>query len=196
MASDDFIFIVDDNVSDIELVKFALEESHCSVRMTSALNGELAIRMLGTLADDPAQAKPRVIILDLNMPKSSGREVLSFISQSSALKHIPVVMLTTSDSIRDRDWCMANGAYRYIVKAHRLQDFIASLSPVVTLLCPPPKPPDRGSSGEHAGSAESPPPPSNAGTQQRSLMTWIALLPASCLHAGDQRPSGWCRPCL
>lgn len=63
-------------------------------------------------------------ILDLNLPRKSGRDVLQCIRMSSACKHVPVVVLTSSDSRRDKDEVAALGASLYLQKPSLLEEFI------------------------------------------------------------------------
>jgi CheY-like chemotaxis protein len=128
------VFIADDNQPDIDLVKMAFSEQGCEVPFDTAKNGEEVLRYLRALVADERAPRPSVLILDLNMPKVSGREVLAYVSTQPALRSIPVVILTTSDSPRDRLACMGMGAHSYIVKAHALDEFFASLKPVMELV--------------------------------------------------------------
>jgi CheY-like chemotaxis protein len=132
------VYMVDDNSADIELVKMAFSEHGCDIPFVTAKNGDEALRYLRTLAADATTSRPGVVLLDLNMPRMGGIDVLTYISLQPQLRSIPVVILTTSDSPRDRETCLKLGANRYIVKSHSLDEFFASLKPVVEMLRPPP----------------------------------------------------------
>jgi CheY-like chemotaxis protein len=135
MSEAPLIYMGEDNDSDIELVRMALDELGCMVRINTARNGEEALNFLRTLRSAPGPAThPDVILLDLNMPRVGGIEILTYLSQHQDLRSIPVVILTTSDSPRDRATCLRLGAFAYIVKARRFGELVASLAPVVDLV--------------------------------------------------------------
>lgn len=90
------IFLVEDNKADIRLVEEALKNSVVPHQITTVRNGVDAmayLRQEGEYADAP---RPDIILLDLNLPKKDGREVLAEIKADPRLKRIPVVVLTTS----------------------------------------------------------------------------------------------------
>lgn len=97
------IFLVEDNRGDIRLIEEALKDSSVPHQIVSVRNGMDAmayLRQEGEYADAP---RPDIILLDLNLPKKDGREVLAEIKADPDLKRIPVVVLTTSrndDDIR------------------------------------------------------------------------------------------------
>jgi CheY-like chemotaxis protein len=128
------LLIVDDNESDIELITLALEELGCTPSVSTASNGADAVALLDKVGAEPAADPPDAMVLDLNMPRMGGQEVLAYIASRPALATMPVAVLSTSDSPRDRATCLQLGARLYIVKAYRLVDFIASLKPVAELL--------------------------------------------------------------
>ena len=135
MSTHPLLFMVDDNVSDIDLVRMALDERGCAARIDTARNGDEALVYLRALdAEATSSLVPDLILLDLNMPRIGGIEILTFLSKHARLSSIPVVILTTSDSPRDRSTCMQLGATAYIVKARRFGELVASMSPVVDLL--------------------------------------------------------------
>ncbi len=144
------LLIVDDNESDIELITLALEELGCTPAVSTASNGADAVALLDQMVTGSSAALPDAMLLDLNMPRMGGQEVLAYIASQPALAAMPVAVLTTSDSPRDRATCLQLGACLYIVKAYRLAEFVASLKPIVELLgpatgTPPPNPPQGGS---------------------------------------------------
>ena len=73
--------------------------------------------------NDSEKPTPDLILLDLNLPKRDGREVLAFIKESDRLKHIPVVVFTTSDDERDVTRCYNLHANAYLVKPVDLEEF-------------------------------------------------------------------------
>ena len=118
------ILLVEDNPGDVRLTQEALKTGKVANNLHVAEDGEEALAFLrkeGRYADAP---RPDLILLDLNLPKKSGREVLAEIKQDPDLKKIPVVVLTTSRA--DEDICRA---YRlncncYVAKPIDLEQFI------------------------------------------------------------------------
>lgn len=91
------ILLIEDNAGDIELTQIALEQSRLQVRLTVVPDGEQALTLLKT----PGTRRPDLILLDLNLPKKNGREVLAEIKADAALRVIPVVILTSSRAEED-----------------------------------------------------------------------------------------------
>jgi CheY-like chemotaxis protein len=85
-------------------------------RCTSGDDALDFLRQMGSYTDAAAAPRPSMILLDLNLPGTDGREVLEEIKQDELLRVIPVVIFTTSDNPRDVDVCYQNGANGYIVK--------------------------------------------------------------------------------
>lgn len=95
------ILLVEDNLGDVELTKEALKESRIRNNLFIANDGEEAIAMLRREGQHANVPRPDIILLDLNLPKKDGREVLADIKGDKALRHIPVVILTTSQAEED-----------------------------------------------------------------------------------------------
>lgn len=78
--------------------------------------------------EDPARSpRPGIILLDLNLPGTDGRQVLDIIKQDEFLKDIPVIVLTTSNDPRDIDSCYKSGANSYVQKPVGLDNFMESI---------------------------------------------------------------------
>jgi chemotaxis family two-component system response regulator Rcp1 len=95
------IFLVEDNKADVRLIQEALKNSSVSYKVVTVRDGIDAmayLRQEGEYADAP---RPDLILLDLNLPKKDGREVLAEIKADPTLKRIPVVVLTTSKNEDD-----------------------------------------------------------------------------------------------
>jgi two-component system response regulator len=119
------ILLVEDNPGDIRLTKEALKDSKLQNNLSLAHDGVEALAFLrreGKYIDAP---HPDIILLDLNLPKKDGREVLEEIKQDAILKRIPVVVLTTSDDEYDILESYNLHANCYITKPVDLQRFIA-----------------------------------------------------------------------
>lgn len=122
------ILLVEDNEGDILLTTEALEEGKILNNTSVARDGKLAIDMLheslisGTLPD--------MILLDVNLPRKNGHEVLQYVKTHDGLKHIPVIMLTTSSAETDINLSYQNHANCYITKPVEAADFMNAISEI------------------------------------------------------------------
>jgi CheY-like chemotaxis protein len=110
------ILLVEDNEDDILLEQEALADAKLVNLMYVVRDGDEAIAYLRRQGKYHNAQVPGLILLDINMPKKNGFEVLNEIKADPALMHIPVVMLTTSDSEADIVKSYAKGACSYITK--------------------------------------------------------------------------------
>src|SRR5271168_784851 len=101
MARQYELLLVEDTPSDIRLTEEALKESNLNCRLTVAYDGEEAMKVLSQRKGSSSEKLPDIILLDLNMPKKNGHEVLAEIRQDSTFAKIPVILLTVSQ--RDED---------------------------------------------------------------------------------------------
>jgi CheY-like chemotaxis protein len=118
------ILLVEDNPADVRLTQEVFKEGKVRNRLSVAWNGEEALAFLrqeGAFADVP---RPDIILLDLNLPRKDGREVLSEIKTDPELKRIPVVILTTSQAESDLIQSYNLHANCYICKPVDLEHFI------------------------------------------------------------------------
>jgi CheY-like chemotaxis protein len=118
------ILIVEDNPGDVRLTEEALKEAGVRSRVFVAEDGVEALRLLrrqGNPADAP---RPDLILLDLNLPRRDGREVLAAIKEDPDLRRIPVVVLTTSQDERDVLCAYDLHANCYIAKPADLDEFL------------------------------------------------------------------------
>jgi chemotaxis family two-component system response regulator Rcp1 len=98
MMKDAHILLVEDNEGDIVLTQEALADAKIKNKVTVSRDGEEAINYLTNATKNPEELFPDLILLDINLPKVDGKEVLHYIKTTPALKKIPVVMLSTSSS--------------------------------------------------------------------------------------------------
>lgn len=108
------ILLVDDNPMDVDLTLLAFKQSILVNPIQVARDGEEALALIPRW--EGGEPKPVVILLDINMPKVNGLEVLQALKAHPALRVIPVVMLTTSSANRDVQAAYQYGANSYIVK--------------------------------------------------------------------------------
>jgi len=125
------ILIVDDNPADVRLTVEALKDGKVQNRLHTAQDGMEAIAFLrrkGEYADAPL---PDLILLDLNMPRMNGSQLLTEVKADSALKHIPVVILTGSREIEDIIKSNNLHADRYVTKPIDLEQFIRTVKSII-----------------------------------------------------------------
>ena len=121
------ILLVDDSRGDARLVQEALREESSLDTLHHVSDGIEAMAFLhrqGAYADKP---RPDIVLLDLNMPKKDGREVLREIKADQNLRMIPVVALSTSAARDDVDYCYSFGANAFISKPVELDDFLQTI---------------------------------------------------------------------
>jgi two-component system, chemotaxis family, response regulator Rcp1 len=95
------VLLVEDSPGDVRLTREAFRQSNISIHLHVAIDGVEAMAFLRRQGDHIDAPRPDLILLDLNLPKMDGREVLSCIKDDKALKTIPTVILTTSDAEQD-----------------------------------------------------------------------------------------------
>jgi DNA-binding response OmpR family regulator len=105
------------------LVRRALEEHGVEGELIVIADGETAIAFIQAL-DAEAAPCPDLAIVDLNLPKKPGRDVLECMRQSERCRHIPVVILSSSDAERDKADAARFGATRYLRKPSKLDEFL------------------------------------------------------------------------
>lgn len=138
------ILLVEDNNGDILLIKEAFEEAKLANKLSIAKDGEKAIQFLEKKGKYSDEDTPDMIILDVNLPRKNGHEVLDYVKKSEKLKQIPVVMLTTSSSESDIIKSYKNHANCYITKPVDVNDFLKAVMDIedfwISLVQLPPKP--------------------------------------------------------
>ena len=96
------VLLVEDNPADVELTERILRDSDYPLRITVAEDGEVAMAMLRKVGEHSDTPTPDLVLLDLNMPRMNGYEVLQEMSQSQDLDRIPILILTSTQAERDR----------------------------------------------------------------------------------------------
>jgi two-component system response regulator len=127
------ILIVEDNPTDAELTQRALRRANLINPVTVVEDGEEALEYLfgtGRHARRPNGAAPRVVLLDLKLPKLSGLEVLQRIREDQRLRHTPVVIITSSREEPDVKKAYALGVNSYIVKPVEFEPFVDAMTQV------------------------------------------------------------------
>jgi CheY-like chemotaxis protein len=124
------ILLVEDSPEDFETTQRAFRRSGLKNPIFRCSDGDEALDFLyhrGDFADLDKSPRPGVILLDLNLPGTDGREVLSEIKADPSLQKIPVIVLTTSSDDRDIDACYGAGASSYIQKPVDLDGFMKAI---------------------------------------------------------------------
>ena len=118
------ILLVEDNDGDVFMTIEALEERRIVNKISVVNDGKEALDFLEKRGTFENAESPDLILLDINLPKKNGHEVLSYIKDSKELKHIPVIMLTTSSSERDIQLSYQNHVNCFITKPVDADDFL------------------------------------------------------------------------
>jgi CheY-like chemotaxis protein len=105
------ILLIEDDNDDIELIQDALDDNKLSYQLKVIKDGGEVAGYLETVNDIPD-----IIVMDFNLPKVHGREILKNIKQTDTFKTIPLLILTTSSSQDDIDYSYKEGANRYLIK--------------------------------------------------------------------------------
>ena len=121
------ILLVEDNPGDVRLTEEALKEGKVLNNIHLAVDGVEAVSFLQKEGKYSDAVRPDLILLDLNLPKKDGREVLKEIKSQDGLKTIPVVMLTTSNAEADIEECYRLGCNAFFSKPMGLDDFFSSI---------------------------------------------------------------------
>ena len=129
------VLVVEDDSGDEFFIVRALKSLNMEGRAVVARDGEEATDFIfrtGRYAHRSMSLDPRVILLDLCLPKVAGLEVLRLVKENSATKHIPVVVMTSSESKFDVDRCYELGANSIFRKGTIIEEFRESLSIAIT----------------------------------------------------------------
>ena len=117
------ILLVEDNPADVLLTLRVFSQANIEAEIIVAEDGVVALEMLA----EPEAMDPVLILMDINMPRKNGKDVLKEIKATTRFRHIPVVMLTTSDARDDIRESYENYASGYIVKPARLGEFMKAV---------------------------------------------------------------------
>jgi DNA-binding response OmpR family regulator len=124
------ILLIEDAEQDVFLVREALKNAGLDFELNVLDDGEKAIDFIDELDRQLGAVCPDLVLLDLNLPKRSGDQILEHMRHSVRCKDIPVVVVTSSDSPRDKADMSRLGATRYFRKPSRLDEFMR-LGPLV-----------------------------------------------------------------
>lgn len=124
------ILLVEDNEGDILLTREAFDDAKILVTLSVVKDGVEAIDFVNKQGKYTAVEQPDLLLLDVNLPKKNGHEVLKYIKDKDDIKHIPVIMLTTSSSEKDINQSYNNYVNCYITKPVDVNDFMEVVSTI------------------------------------------------------------------
>jgi two-component system response regulator len=131
MSTEIEILLVEDNMSDAEMTIRALTKNHLMNKLMHLKDGAEALDFIfgqGKWEGRNVEQTPRVILLDLKMPKVNGLQVLERIKSDDRTKKIPVVVLTSSNEDPDIQTCYRLGVNSYVVKPVQFEKFVRAVS--------------------------------------------------------------------
>lgn len=125
---DVFILIAEDDADDRFLLQAAFEENGFKDSLKFVENGVEVLEFLYKLTSEEDANLPRFILLDLNMPKKDGREVLKELKQHNQLKKIPIVIFSTTNNEQEMRRCYELGANSYITKPNSFEGLLKTVA--------------------------------------------------------------------
>ena len=125
------ILLIEDDIDDVDLLKEALAENDIRYNMEVIMEGDKVFRYLETTT-----ALPQLIVMDLNLPKAGGKEILHDIKKSSPYTNIPIVILTTSSAKEDIDYCNMMGISKFLSKPSTIEGWSSTIRSIVTVVQP------------------------------------------------------------
>jgi len=128
------ILLVDDNPASARLLREALKDGLVRCRVTAVEDGERALALLRGEGAYTLAVRPDLILLDLNLPKINGHELLATLKADPTLRSIPVIILTTSQAEEDKALSYLLGADRFLVKPKTWDGYQRVIKTIVTLL--------------------------------------------------------------
>jgi two-component system, chemotaxis family, response regulator Rcp1 len=118
------VLLVEDNEADVRLTREALREAGETVRLSTVADGEQALAYLRREDGFSDVPRPDLVLLDLNLPRKNGLEVLEELRADPELVSVPVIVLTTSATSQDIADCYSRGANCFVVKPLELDAFM------------------------------------------------------------------------
>ena len=121
---------VEDSDADFYVIQMALKEANIGIQVCRVKDGEQGILFLQRSGKFAGAPSPQIVLLNVNMPRMNGFQVLEFIKSNDSLRAIPVVMFTTSSDARERKHALALGAEDYITKQGSFDALVEELSAI------------------------------------------------------------------
>lgn len=116
------ILLVEDNIIEILKLKRAIENLGMNHEVLEAENGEIALDSI-----KQEEINPDIVLLDLNMPKMNGLEFLAIVRNDERMRHLPIIILSTSNNNRDLKEAYKLGVSGYILKPLKYEDYVKKI---------------------------------------------------------------------
>lgn len=123
------ILLIEDDIDDVELLEEALLSNHIPFEMDVLKDGSAAVEYINS-----SKSCPDIIILDFNLPKIHGREVIKEIKSANVFCNIPLLILTTSSAKEDIEYAYKNGASKYLIKPTSISQINDTISTIIELV--------------------------------------------------------------
>ena len=123
------ILLVEDDLDDVELMAQSLKDNAIAHEMETISQGDKVVPYL-----EACDTLPDIVILDLNLPKLHGREILARLKTSTRLGVLPVAILTTASSQQEKDQCFKLGADVFITKPSTIKGFDEMVASIIQVL--------------------------------------------------------------
>jgi CheY-like chemotaxis protein len=117
------LILIEDNPGDVGLFRWALHQAGVECELTVIQDGGAALELIRRENRASEPNVPDLVILDLNLPKASGKEILAAMRSAPAFANVPVVIWTSSNALTDREQLEALRITRYLVKPSELREF-------------------------------------------------------------------------
>ncbi|MEA5617378.1 response regulator [Cronbergia sp. UHCC 0137] len=127
---DQYLLLIEDSDEDFETLKWVMGKLSINIYVCRYTNGDEALNYLHACTNEGNNFKeklPKVILLDLNLPGTDGRDVLRHLKQDTILKNIPVVVFTTSSNPKDIEMCYQDGVNGYMIKPIDIEQLIKTI---------------------------------------------------------------------
>lgn len=118
------VLVVEDNAADVFLVQEAFREHGLCVKLVVMEDGEKAIQWIRRASCEPESEAPRAVLLDLNLPKRTGAEVLEKLRSTERFRDLPVIIFTSSNSHQDRSLATRFPATHFFQKSPDFEEYI------------------------------------------------------------------------
>lgn len=120
------ILLIEDDIDDIELLEIALTDNKVSYKMEVIMEGSKVQTFI-----DECEVLPNIIVMDFNLPKVHGREILTQIKNSKKLSQVPIIVLTTSAAREDAEFALQKGANHFITKPTTIKHFNETVATIM-----------------------------------------------------------------
>lgn len=122
------IFLIEDDADDIELLEVSLKDNNIVYKMDVVMEGDKVQDYLKN-----CKSLPHIIVMDFNLPRVHGREIIKQIKNNEEFRNIPLIVLTTSTAKEDIEYSYKMGADSFITKPTTIQGFNAAVETIVQL---------------------------------------------------------------